>query len=112
MTELSQVNDELVSNLSLESEKVSSECVERSMSAAEEKDVAALKYIIPFKFISVYTQVLFSCLYLYFRVEYELLKDDLIATTEKKNLISNQFKELGKKYLYMIEYSGEQMYDE
>lgn len=45
-------------------------------------------------------------------MEYELLKDELIATTEKKKIISNQFKELGKKYLYMIEYSGEQMYDE
>ncbi|XP_046642269.1 centrosomal protein of 83 kDa-like [Daphnia pulicaria] len=87
VTELSLVNDELiVSNLSLESLKVS-ECVESSMSA-EGKDVAALK------------------------VEYELLKDELIATTEKKKIISNQFKELGKKYLYMIEYSGEQMYDE
>jgi hypothetical protein len=42
VTELSQANDELVSKLSLESEKVS-KCVESSMSA-EEKDVAALKY--------------------------------------------------------------------
>lgn len=44
--------------------------------------------------------------------DYDALKYQFDATIEKKNTMSNQFKELGKKYLYMVEYSGEQMYNE
>ncbi|KAI9560393.1 hypothetical protein GHT06_014410 [Daphnia sinensis] len=44
--------------------------------------------------------------------EYDALKYQFDATVEKRNKISNQFKELGKKYLYIVEYSGEQMYNE
>lgn len=46
------------------------------------------------------------------RSDYDALKYQFDATIEKKNTMSNQFKELGKKYLYMVEYSGEQMYNE
>lgn len=121
MAELSKENDQLITSLSLESEKVG--CVEKSKSADEENDFAALKYQ-SFFFVSIHECIPISVIFslfkfligflflFFFRAQCELHKDELIATTEKKNIISNQFKELGKKYLYMIEYSGEQMYNE
>ncbi|XP_057366030.1 myosin-2 heavy chain-like [Daphnia carinata] len=46
------------------------------------------------------------------KAEYDALKSQFDAIIEKKNTVSNQYKEMGKKYLYMVEYSGEQMYNE
>ncbi len=115
MAELSKENEQLrpITN--------SSEKVQK-----EEKEFKALKYV--FIFFSIYDcvyvhpnkcyfcylfkfLVFFSFFFLlFFRAQYKLLKDELI--NEKKKNFSSQFNELGKKYLYMIEYSGEQTYNE
>ncbi|EFX74157.1 hypothetical protein DAPPUDRAFT_324663 [Daphnia pulex] len=42
--------------------------------------------------------------------QYDLLKVELDSTVQMKNIVTCMFKELSKKHLYMIEYSGEQMY--
>ena len=47
-----------------------------------------------------------------FRSQIDLLKDELNSAVQMRDVVSCMFKELGKKYLYMIEYSGEQMYSE